>query len=88
MSKSNVYRNGRVHVKAEMCATCIFRPGNLMRLEPGRVTDMVRQSKENDSAIVCHDTSGKYNAVCRGFLDKHFCGPVELADRLGILEMV
>lgn len=78
--RHNVFREVRVHVKAEKCATCIFRPGNLMRLEPGRVEDMVAQAKRAESVIVCHSTlaTGK-NAVCRGFFDRHATIPLRLA---------
>lgn len=29
-ARHNAYRDGRVHVCRQMCATCVFRPGNLM----------------------------------------------------------
>lgn len=70
--KNNVYREGKVHVRAEKCGTCIFRPGNLMRLAPGRVEAMVKEACAKESAIVCHATlDTDKNAVCRGFFDKH-----------------
>lgn len=89
MSKSNVYRGGEVHVMAERCSTCIFRPGNLMMLQPGRVRRMVRKCARKPSGnIPCHDTiSGRYQAICRGFWD----GPgqldplLTLANSLGIV---
>jgi hypothetical protein len=56
MTRHNVYRDGRVHVQAQMCSTCIFRPGNLMDLNAGRVRSMVDEAREHDSAIVCHQT--------------------------------
>lgn len=64
----------RVHVLAEMCATCVFRPGNLMRLAPGRLRGMVRDSVAAGSAITCHSTlygQAEQEAVCRGFYDRH-----------------
>lgn len=66
------YRGGRVHVLAGKCGTCIFRPGNLMRLAPGRVKGMVESSVRDGGAIVCHSTLGTpAPAVCRGFWDAH-----------------
>lgn len=69
--KRPAYRHGKVHVLSEECATCIFRPGNLMHLMPRRVAGMVRNALANDSAIICHSTLDKDEAVCRGFYDRH-----------------
>lgn len=69
--KHNVYRDGKVHVQREMCSTCIFRPGNIMHLQSGRVRGMVDEAKDDESAIVCHQTLDGDNAVCRGFYDRH-----------------
>jgi hypothetical protein len=68
------YRDGQVHVMAEKCPTCVFRPGNLMHLQPGRLTDMVRQSIADGGGITCHDTLYREDvdqATCRGFWDAH-----------------
>ena len=69
----NAYRDGRVYVAAEKCRLCIFRPGNPMHLEPGRVKDMVDESVETGGAIVCHSTidDDRDDAICRGFHDAH-----------------
>jgi hypothetical protein len=56
-----------VHVQADKCGTCIFRPGNLMHLKPGRVADMVQHALANDSAITCHQTLSGDGALCSGF---------------------
>lgn len=63
-------------VKREQCATCIFLPGNVMGLRPGRVASMVRDCREKDSYITCHETLETYTggskhdeAMCRGYLD-------------------
>src|ERR1017187_5870798 len=59
MSRSRkVFRDGKVHVCAEMCETCIFRPGNLMNLSEGRVESMVQEATKRDSCIPCHETLG------------------------------
>lgn len=60
-----------LRVCAGMCSTCIFRPGNLMDLQPGRVRGMVRDSLAADSFITCHKTLDGERAVCRGFYDRH-----------------
>lgn len=68
------YDGRHVHVLSEMCATCVFRPGNLMRLQPGRLRGMIDEARENESAIVCHSTlygQAEQEAVCRGYFDRH-----------------
>lgn len=59
---------------ADLCPTCIFRPGNLMKLQPGRFQGMVRDSLAADAAITCHSTlydQTRQEAVCRGFWDRY-----------------
>ena len=82
------YRDGFVHVLADRCETCIFRPGNRMDLQPGRVKGMVKQARKNESAIICHSTLGGAEAVCRGFFDLYPTQPLQLAERLGRLREV
>lgn len=68
------YHSGLVHVMRELCETCVFRPGNLMQLDRGRVADMVKQAKTNESAIICHMTiygQSEQEAVCRGYFDRY-----------------
>lgn len=74
-----------VRVMAEQCSTCIFRPGNLMSLRPGRVKQMLADVRRDDSYIPCHQTlgTGRPSAICRGQADayagwtmRHF--PIEL----------
>jgi hypothetical protein len=85
----NAYRNGKVMVCEKQCTTCIFRPGNLMRLAPGRVENMVKNAIVEQSAIICHDTLDGDNAVCRGFFDRHKHDTVlGMAERLGVIEEV
>lgn len=89
--RSNVYRDGKVHVVREMCETCIFRPGNLMQLQSGRVRGMIDDCKEQQGTIPCHNTlyiDGADQAVCRGFFDRHKgdITALELADAMGIIE--
>lgn len=82
-------------VKAEKCETCIFRPGNLMYLEPGRVKSMVEECEEKDSYITCHETlemvtgSSRGEAACRGYIDAgHEPQLYRIAERLNALEEV
>lgn len=90
MKNFNVFRNGKVHVKTEMCKTCIFRL-NGFHLDPGRLESMVRESLKVESAIVCHDTlkecGSKLQAVCRGFFNKYKTKPLRVAESMGRIEL-
>lgn len=90
MSLTDVFRDDKVHVCARMCKTCIFRPGNLMGLRPGRVEQMVREVTRIDGCIPCHQTTyGQHEAgeaVCRGFFELHATAPLVLARLLERIE--
>lgn len=60
-----------LRVCIRQCSTCVFRPGNLMHLQPGRLRGMIEESIANDSFIPCHKTLDGERAVCRGFYDRH-----------------
>jgi hypothetical protein len=87
--KTNVYRGGKVHVCARMCSTCIFRPGNLMRLPEGRVEGMVASAVKSEGVIPCHHTTyGGHpdgEAVCRGFYDLRATATLRLAAALRVI---
>ena len=82
------FRDGKVHVCREMCKTCVFRPGNLMDLVPGRLEQMIEGAVRNESSIICHATLTGDRAVCRGFFDRHKTQPLQLAERLGYLQEI
>lgn len=87
---TDVYRNGKVHVQRAMCNTCIFRPGNLMHLAPGRVEEMVEEAVRDEGCIPCHKNihGDGGEAVCRGFFDNHRTQTLQIAERLGYIEWV
>ncbi len=93
MSDTDVYRGGKVHVQASKCSTCIYRPGNLMKLQEGRKDSMQAEAIEGGGVIPCHQTIEAYSgergaeSVCRGFFDvaKHE-GLLAVAERLNIVE--
>lgn len=71
---SGAFRDGQVHVSAERCPSCVFRPGNLMHLGPGRLASLIADNVRADSALTCHETLDDWPgerapAVCRGFWD-------------------
>lgn len=85
----NAYRDGKVHVMAELCPTCVFRPGNLMQLPPGRLAEIIRANVLGESALTCHSTTYQdvpREAVCRGFFDRYPTQPLQIAERLGLIE--
>jgi hypothetical protein len=93
-ANSNVFVDGVFRVLAERCPTCIFRPGNPMHLQPGRVKEMVEGSLAGGAYITCHQTLpyGAYPetapAVCRGFYDAHGdrSQAIQIATRLDLLD--
>jgi hypothetical protein len=94
MSRTNVFRDDRVHVQAAKCSTCIYRPGNLMKLEPGRREQMEDDAIRDGGVIPCHQTIEAYTgsdgdeSVCRGFFDvaKHEGDALlSVAERMGLV---
>jgi hypothetical protein len=86
---NNLVGEGGVRVRAEKCPTCIFRPGNLMSLRPGRVAEMMKEVKESQGCIACHETLGEEEqAVCRGQYDLVKTQPLQIAERLGMIQEV
>ncbi|MFJ4684682.1 hypothetical protein [Streptomyces sp. NPDC088789] len=81
-----------VRVCGHRCSTCIFRPGNLMNLEAGRVAGMVKRAVADNGRIVCHKTLGtEAPAICAGFAAHPRGGAACLALRLaraGVLKTV
>lgn len=85
-------RTGAVRLCSRRCDTCVFHPGNLMHLQPGRVTDMVTRARQVQGHVVCHETLGTdAPAICRGFADGPDRGrslALRLARALGTLHEV
>lgn len=81
------WRDNKLWVLTRKCSTCIFRPGNLMRLAEGRVDDMVAECIIEGTVIPCHQTLDGPRSICRGLVDKHYrdIGILQVADRLGAL---
>ena len=75
-----------MNVLKEQCATCIFRPGNPIHLQPGRVKEMVDACVKHDVHIPCHEHMTVFDdweddeivhrinpqdPICRGFYDRY-----------------
>ncbi|WBB78580.1 HAD domain-containing protein [Micromonospora sp. WMMD882] len=79
---------------SRQCATCIFRPGNPMRLADGGLRDLVAEARQNESFVICHDTmpshrgAGVKPAICRGFADRYSTQALQVIARLlGFIEV-
>lgn len=91
MTPPPVASDGEVRVCREMCPTCVFRPGNLMHLQPGRLREMIDTARAGESGIVCHSTLEREEAaLCRGWFDRYAqtVWTVRLAVALGVIREV
>jgi hypothetical protein len=78
------------------CPTCIYLPGNLMHLNPGRLREMTEGGlQEGCQGVICHETlpgreDGFLPAVCGGFYLKY--GPrnncIRVMERINGVEKV
>ncbi|MFF8406929.1 hypothetical protein ACF06P_35540 [Streptomyces sp. NPDC015684] len=77
------WRSGVVRQCADLCDTCIYRPGNLAHLKPGRVQELTQAAITAEGHVVCHATiDTPAPAICAGFA-RHPVGAVRsLALRL------
>lgn len=88
------YRDGKVHVLDAMCATCVFRPGNVMQLTDERFREITEGNAAADSALTCHSTLYRDDvdqAVCFGFWKRYRSAslPLRLAGALpGVVTFV
>jgi hypothetical protein len=86
MARTNVADESGVRVMADRCSTCIFRPGNLMDLQAGRVKDMLATIEQTQGCIPCHQTlDDEKQAVCRGQYEALRTQPLQLAERMGMI---
>lgn len=76
----------------DQCASCVFRPGNLMHLRPGRLKLLIAENTGPTAhGLVCHETlsygghPGFTPAFCRGFYTKygHLANYIRICERLG-----
>ncbi|MEU1840251.1 hypothetical protein [Micromonospora chersina] len=85
---------GKSRLLSRQCDTCVFAPGNRMRLTPGRLHDLVAEARARQSFIICHSTLPHYMhpevkpAICRGFADRYDTQALQLIARLfGFVEV-
>jgi hypothetical protein len=84
---------GKTRLLSSECATCIFRPGNPMHLERGRLRQMVHEARTHAGYIICHSTlphadNSARPAICRGFADRYTTWQLQVIARLwGFVEV-
>ena len=84
---------GKTRLLSRQCDTCIFGPGNPMRLDAGGLRQLVADARHRTGYIICHNTLPHYRpggrpAICRGFADRYTTLQLQLAARLwGFLEV-
>lgn len=82
---------GQLRIMREQCSTCIFRPGNRMDLNRGRVRQMLAEVRRADSFVTCHKTlgTGEPGAICKGGSEAYMGQIERIARRIpnGIIEV-
>ena len=90
MSKTNVFRDNKIHVCRRMCSTCIFTDHSPVSVE--RRDQMAHDASEQDGCIPCHHTihnnDERGEAVCRGFYNLGSSVPIRLATAMKLIEWV
>lgn len=66
----------RPRLFSRKCDTCVFHPGNMMHLAPGRLLDLVESNQQHGAMLVCHKTTyGQHpeigETMCRGYFDAY-----------------
>ena len=88
---SNIFVDGKVHVRKAKCKTCIFGPNRLMGIDQDRVDQMTRDADEADTCIPCHHhlySDQAIEPVCSGYFDRHSSALLRLAEAMDIVNFV
>jgi hypothetical protein len=76
--------DGRVRINSKMCDTCIF--GAHSPVDKERSSGMLEECNQTSGAIPCHHTlDDKFQNVCAGFAVRTSSGPIQIAQRLGLV---
>jgi hypothetical protein len=80
-------------VLTDKCSTCIFRSGNKMELNEGRLRDLTEASLAQDTNVICHQSDGlvgewKATAWCAGSVEHSPGQTVRVGLGLGIMSKV
>jgi hypothetical protein len=91
MPEVNVYRDGKVHVRAEQCDHCLYSKDRLV--DGGRARQLTAESRAViGSSFVCHrsQVSDEPEAICAVWFERFGDeDPImRLAQHMGIIEKV
>jgi hypothetical protein len=91
MSAVNVYRDGKVHVRASQCDHCLLSKDRLVDGE--RARDIIRETRERDGgSFICHrnQVSDEPEAICATWFERFGDeDPVlRVAAAMGVIEYV
>lgn len=87
----NIFRDGKVHVRAECCAHCLF---SAERIVPGaRARQILADTRATDgSSFICHrnQVSDEPEAICAAWYERFGADDplLRLAEALGVIERV
>lgn len=68
---TKIYRDGKVHVRAEECARCLYGPARIV--SGSRARQITRGTRGVvGSSFICHrnQTDGEPEAICAGWWDR------------------
>jgi len=91
MTRSEVYRDGRIHVRGEKCGNCLYSPDRLV--SGARARELTTDPRaEPGSTFVCHrsQVSDEPEAICSAWFDNFAReDPIlRLAMAMGVIEYV
>lgn len=79
-----VYRDGKVHVMADHCPTCIYGPNSPVSTE--RVRGMLDYCVRDNRITPCHEwMDTKTPAICHGLYATGRVGMLQIAERMGAI---
>lgn len=83
--KHKVYRDGKLHILAEPCVTCIF--GANRPVDTERVRGMLAECIKENTIVPCHEwMDTKTPVVCRGLWNTGKVAILQLAERMGVAQ--
>lgn len=88
---ADVFRDGRVHVRATPCHECLLGPNRLV--SGGRAREIIRHTRYTDAAsFICHrhQVSDEPASICSAWFDRYAEEDrlLQLAKRVGIVTRV
>lgn len=90
MTSVNVYRDGKVYVRANQCDRCLFSKARLV--DRDRAAALIQSTLVDGGSFVCHrhEVSDEPESICSIWYQRYGSRVMELrlAEVLGVIEMV